>query len=160
MNNTTERKLLRPIPKNRTVESLENQYRVEKMLADRLRNSNKDERKAILATMYDELFEKVPDHSRLTRRVSESETIAYNQIKLSLIKRFLKKPATFVEIGSGDCQFAYVCAKLVSKVIAVEIVDQRPDWIKSPDNFRLCIYSGEEVDIDGESVDVVFSDNC
>jgi|694.fasta_scaffold00530_26 hypothetical protein len=61
------------------------------MLADRLRNSSKEERKNILATMYSELFERVPDHSRLTRRVSESETLAYNQSKFALIKRFLKK---------------------------------------------------------------------
>ena len=158
VSNKAEKKLLRPLPKNRSVESLENHYNVEKMLADRLRNSSKEERKNILATMYSELFEKVPDHSRLTRRVSESETLAYNQSKFSLIKRFLKKNSTFVEIGAGDCQFAYECAKFVSKVIAVEIIDQRPETVKSPDNFRLCIYSGEDVDIDSESVDLIFSD--
>jgi SAM-dependent methyltransferase len=151
-------KLLRPLPANRTFESLENQYQVEKGLADRLRESDKQERKKILATMYDELFEKVPDHSRLTRRKSESETREYNQSKLSLLKRFLSKSATVVEIGSGDCQFAYECAKLVWEIIAVEIVDQRPDGIVPPENFRLLIYSGEDIDLKDSTVDVVFSD--
>lgn len=158
MTNTKIVKLLRPLPANRTRESLENQFLVEKELADRLRKANSIERKAILSTMYDELFEKVPDHSRLSRRKSESETRDYNQSKMSLLRRFLTQDCTLLEFGSGDCQFAYECAKLVKQVVAVEIVDQRPEGIKSPDNFKLQIYDGDEVLLESDTIDVAFSD--
>lgn len=158
MTNKKNAKLLRPLPANRTRESLENQFLVEKELADRLRKADSTERKVILSTMYDELFEKVPDHSRLSRRKSESETRDYNESKMSLLRRFLTQDCTLLEFGSGDCQFAYECAKLVKQVVAVEIVDQRPKGIEAPDNFKLQIYDGDAILLEDESIDVAFSD--
>lgn len=158
MINRKNAKLLRPLPANRTRESLENQFLVEKELADRLRKADSTERKVILSTMYDELFEKVPDHSRLSRRKSESETREYNESKMSLLRRFLTQDCTLLEFGSGDCQFAYECAKLVKQVVAVEIVDQRPKGIEAPDNFNLQIYDGDAILLEDETIDVAFSD--
>jgi hypothetical protein len=53
---------------DRSYEQVLNHYLVEKAIADKLKEANREERKLIYETMYDELFEKVPDHPRLKRR--------------------------------------------------------------------------------------------
>lgn len=63
-------KLKHPPPPGRTEEQLRNHYLVEKSIAERLKRANREERKRIYREMYDELFRKVPDHPRLTRRSS------------------------------------------------------------------------------------------
>jgi|688.fasta_scaffold311808_1 ubiquinone/menaquinone biosynthesis C-methylase UbiE len=146
-------------PQNRTVESLENHYEVERQLADRLRASNREERRQILATMYDELFAKVPDHPRLTRRRGEELTRQYNQGKMSLISSFLRPDMVFLEFGAGDCEFAKAVASRVKKVYAVDIADQRNPDNPSPANMELVVYDGYNLDvIPDNSIDLVFSD--
>ncbi len=152
-------KFLRQPPPGRTAESIERQFIVEKGLADRLRNSKPEERKNILSTMYDELFAKVPEHSRLTRRSDPEKTRQYNRSKAGLLRRFLNPNIVFLEFGSGDCQFAEEIAKQAKEVIGVDISDQRDPAKPSPPNFRLVTYDGTNLDsIASDSVDLAFSD--
>ena len=46
-------KLLKPLPPNRSYDQIMNHYLVEKSIADRLKNSTREERKLILAMMCD-----------------------------------------------------------------------------------------------------------
>lgn len=109
--------------------------------------------------MYDELFAKVPEHSRLIRREDPAKTQQYNQSKLALLRRYLTPEKVFLEFGSGDCQFAYEVAKTAKESIGVEISDQRDPAVESPSNFRLVIYDGFNLDaVASESVDLAFSD--
>ena len=152
-------KPIRPLPSNRTLEQLQNHYFVERGIADRLRNADREERKHIYATMYDELFAKVPDHPRLTLRASEHGVKKANKSKMMLVGEFLKPSTTFVEFAPGDCRFAMEVAKHVKKVYAIDISDQRGDVQISPKNLELIIYDGYQLDgIPGNSADVVFSD--
>ena len=152
-------KPLRPLPPNRTLEQLQNHYVVEKGIADRLRNANREERKLIYATMYDELFAKVPDHPRLALRESEQGVKKANNSKMMLVGEFLHPSTVFVEFAPGDCRFAMEVAKQVRTVYAVDISDQRGDVHMSPKNLNLIIYDGYDLDqIPENSVDVVFSD--
>ncbi len=62
--------LRKSIPKTepRTLERIRAHYEIEKELASRLRNAGREERKYLYAALYDELFQRVPDHSLLTNK--------------------------------------------------------------------------------------------
>lgn len=91
----------KPIPPGRTLEQVRNQYLVEKEIADRLKSSNREERKIIYRTMYDELFARVPDHSRLKRRRSDQATRSINIDKFSLVERYLDDSIVFAGFAPG-----------------------------------------------------------
>lgn len=151
--------LRRPLPAGRTLEQLKNHYLVEKAIAQKLMRSTRDERKKIYATMYDELFARVPDHPRLSRRADSGATSTENGVKLDLVGRFLDKSKVFLEYAPGDCRFAIDVATRVKHAYGLDISDQRRPGEQTPDNFELVIYDGYQLDaIPDGSVDVIFSD--
>lgn len=154
-----ETKLLRRLPKNRTYDQVLNHYKVEKELADRLKRSTREERKKIYETMYEELFSKVPDHSRLQRRNDAKRTRQVNQIKIASVKSLLKPDIIFAEYGAGDCLFAYEVCKYVGYVYGIDISDQRRKSEDCPPNFQLILYDGYDLSVlKDKSVNVLFSD--
>jgi SAM-dependent methyltransferase len=149
----------KPIPPSRTIEQVYKHYLVEKEIAERLKAASREERKRIYATMYDELFAKVPDHPRLTRRTSEEMTRRVNADKLSLVEKFLRDTDVFLEFAPGDCRFSFSVARRVERVIAVDISDQRNPEDPVPENFELIIYDGYDLGaVKSDSIDIAFSD--
>ncbi len=149
----------KPIPPGRSLEQVRNQYLVEKEIAERLKASSREERKRIYASMYDELFARVPDHARLTRRTDEEKTRLVIADKLSIIRRFLRESIIFAEFAPGDCRFAFEIAKWAKRVIGIDISDQRNPDDPVPDNFELIIYDGYDLsEVQSDSIDMVFSD--
>lgn len=152
-------KLLRKLPSDRSYEQIKNHYLVEKGIATRIKLATPDKRKEIYATMYEELFEKVPDHPRLTRRNSKELTRIALATKLALLKGLLDKTKVFAEFAPGDCKFSIEMAKYYEHVYAIDISDQRDRSECSPANFKLIIYDGYHLhDIAEKSIDVMFSD--
>lgn len=152
-------KLLRPVPSNRTLESIRNHYDVEKSIADKLKKADKAERKQIYSTMYDELFTKVPDHPRLTRRNSDALTEKAYKIKTAILGNKFDKNKIFAEFAPGDCRFSQKMTKQFKHVYAIDISDQRGEEFSEPDNFDLIIYDGYNIEgIDDALLDVLFSD--
>ena len=150
---------LRPLPPGRSVEQLRNHYLVEKAIAQKLMQATRDERKKIYATMYDELFARVPDHPRLTRRADSGATSEQNHVKLQLVGRYLDPSRVFLEFAPGDCRFAIDVAGRVKHAYGLDISDQRRRGEQTPDNFELIVYDGYHLDaIPDHSVDVIFSD--
>ncbi len=143
---------------DRTYEQIKNHYEVEKTIAKRLKKSTKEERKIIYKTMYDELFECVPDHPRLKIRDSKDIGTLKNQNKLKLVENFIDKHSVFVEFGAGDCRFAMDICKRVRSVYGIDISDQREQLNVAPNNFELIIYDGYNLEMQENSVDVIFSD--
>ncbi|MEM7280626.1 MAG: class I SAM-dependent methyltransferase, partial [Pseudomonadota bacterium] len=143
---------------SRSREDLRRHYEVEKEIATRLKAANRAEREVIYRTMYDELFEKVPNHSRLNIRETEELTQRRNRRRMSLVGKFISKDSVFLEFAPGDCRFASEVCKQVAKVYGVDISDQAGVDHKRPDNFELIVYDGYNLDLPPESVDVVFSD--
>ena len=133
----------------RTLEALRHHYEVERELAQRLRHSTRAERAALYQTLYAELFARVPDHPRLTRRAV--------QARLALLQPFLGPHQTFLEIAPGDCSLAFAVCAHVREVIAVDISDQSAPAAQRPPNFRLVIYDGFHLDLPPASVDLAFS---
>lgn len=143
----------------RTHQQLENHYLVERAIAQRLKSASREERSVIYRTMYDELFAKVPDHPRLTRRSSEAQTRIANAEKMSLVRHLIGPSTVLLEFAPGDCHFAMLLAKHVRQVYAVDISDQRGISPAVAANFKYIIYDGYHLeDVPLETVDVIFSD--
>jgi SAM-dependent methyltransferase len=152
-------KLTKPLPPGRSFEQVTNHYLVEKSIAERLKKSTRAERKVLYASMYDELFRKVPDHPRLTQRQSAQLTASANVSKFSIVRKFLNESVIFAEFAPGDCRFAFEVATQVKSVYGIDISDQRNPTDIVPDNFKLIVYDGYYLDkIENNSIDIVFSD--
>ena len=141
----------------RSLERLRHHYEVERELAARLRKSDRTERTKLFATLYDELFERVPDHPRLTRRETEEESRRNIESQMRLLAPHLRPDAVLLEFAPGDCRLGFAAAGRCRKVIGVDISDQRADNDPGPENFDLVVYDGYHLDLPAESVDVAFS---
>ena len=132
-------------------------YEVERELAARLRNSTRAERPALFATLYDELFERIPDHPRLTRR--DAPEISRRKVlsQLRLLRPFLKPDTVFLEFAPGDCRLAAAVASQVRRAIGADISDQRTPGEASPPNLELIVYDGYELPVPDATADVIFS---
>jgi len=151
-------RLRKPLPPGRTSEQLRNHYEVERSIADKLKKADRDERKRIYETMYDDLFRMVPDHPRLTQRKSAKLSAVANRSKMNFVRRFIGPGKVFVEFAPGDCHFATEVSKRVRHVYGVDISDQRGEKHDAPRNFELIVYDGYHIDLPAETADVVFSD--
>ena len=133
------------------------QYLVEKELAARLRSSKREERTELFKTLYGELFERIPDHCRLTRRDTPEESRRAVASRLRLLRPALTPETVLLEIAPGDCRLAAAAASHVKTVIAVDISDQHDPSEQLPANLQLVIYDGYHLAVPDASVDVVFS---
>ena len=152
--------LKRSPPPDRTVEQLWNHFQIERAIANRIKASAPEARKAIYATMYDELFARVPDHPRLTRRRSQTLTDAANVSRLAMLAPWLKPDSVVAEFACGDARFSMESlAPRVRQVYGIDISDQRGEGVRSPTNFSMVTYDGFRLEgVPDGSVDVVFSD--
>jgi SAM-dependent methyltransferase len=153
-----ERVIARKRGETRSDERLAAHYRVERRLADRLRDAkDAGERRALFATMYDELFREVPDHPRLLSKGRSTDgrerDIGWD---LAQLRPYLEPGTTFLEIGAGDCALSARVARAAKHVYAVEICDQTRGEL--PANVELVISDGQSVPVPEASCDVAFSD--
>ncbi|WKN44357.1 methyltransferase domain-containing protein [Tunicatimonas pelagia] len=142
----------------RTKKQIRNHYEVERALADKLRKSNREERKALFRVMYDELFEKVPDHPRLTKRSDPEVTRKRNKNKIKMMRGLLNRQTVFAEFAPGDCEFCFYVANQVQRVYGMDISDQADPQRTRPQNFELIVYDGYELNMPPNTIDVLFSD--
>lgn len=143
----------------RSPERLRVHYEVERELANRLKAAaSREERSRIFATMYTELFARVPDHPRLTvQRDAAAEARQVARL-LGLLRPHLKPDLEYVEFGAGACALALAVCPFVRQVRAVEIADQIPATAVRPANFELVVYDGYQPGIEPGTVDFVFSE--
>jgi SAM-dependent methyltransferase len=141
----------------RSPERIRHHYEVERELAARLRASSREERTELFKTLYTELFERVPDHPRLTRRETREDSMIAIRKQLRLLEPFLNSKATLVEFAPGDCRLAHAAAAQCAKVIGIDISDQRSPGDHSPPNFDLIVYDGYQLDLREGVADIAFS---
>lgn len=143
---------------SRSPERLRHHYDVERELAAKMRTSNRKERTDLFKTLYTELFERVQDHPRLTRRETPEQSQSNVEKQFRLIAPHLQSEMTFLEIAPGDCRLALEASKHCSHVIGVDISDQSDPDESFPDNFKLIVYDGYQLDaVPDASVDIIFS---
>jgi ubiquinone/menaquinone biosynthesis C-methylase UbiE len=152
-------KLQIKIPKDdpRSIEQITEHYILEKQLADTLRHSRKESRSSLYTELYDELFQKIPHHPQMARKIDAVASWQEITRKMNLVKAYLQPDTVFLEIGPGDCQFAFEVAKSVKKVFAVDVSQEITKQTSPPQNFELIISDGCNVPIADQSVSVIYS---
>lgn len=141
----------------RTPERIRHHFEVERELALQMRQSTRKERTELFKTLYTQLFERVPDHPRLTRRETPESSRLKVESQLRLLRPFLRKDTVFVEFAPGDCRLASAVAKEVRSVVGVDISDQRSEGEQFPANLELIVYDGYNLPIPDARADVMFS---
>lgn len=142
----------------RPPERLRAHYDVERELADRVRNAGSwERRREVFATMYDELFTRVPDHPRIAQKRADTagreDRLRWN---LAQLGPYLRAGLTFLEVGAGDCALSARIAEQAQHVYAVDISDQHQGTL--PANVQVVITDGRRIDVPSQSVDLAFSD--
>ena len=137
-----------------TLEEIREFYEIEKELAAQLRLAPKHERKGLYTSLYDELFRRVPKHPQLQARASGGKA---RLVHLDLVRRFLDRESTFLEIGPGDCNLAFEVARQVRKVYGVDVSEEITKVSEHPDNFHLEISDGSSIPVPENSATLAFS---
>ncbi|WP_395747307.1 class I SAM-dependent methyltransferase [Prosthecobacter sp.] len=141
----------------RTPERLRHHFEVERELAQKMRQSTRTERTQLFKTLYSELFARVPDHPRLTRRDTPESSRRKVESQLRLLRPFLNRDTVFLEFAPGDCRLASTVAAEVRRAVGVDISDQRAAGDAVPENFELMVYDGYELALPDATADVIFS---
>lgn len=143
---------------SRSPERLRHHYDVERELAARMRTSNREERTELFKILYTELFERVPDHPRLTRRETPEQSRINVEKQFRLIAPHLQPEMTLLEIAPGDCRLSLEATRHCAHVIGADISDQRDPDESFPGNFEMIVYDGYQLDsLPDASVDIIFS---
>jgi SAM-dependent methyltransferase len=141
----------------RTPERLREHYEIEKALAARLRAGTSEERRRLYGELYDELYQRVPDHPQLTCKRSASEAEDDIRRQWRLLKRFVGEDTTYLEVGPGDCRLTFQVAKHARKAIGVDVSVEITSSDCRPPNFELVLSDGTSIPVPQGSVDVAYS---
>jgi SAM-dependent methyltransferase len=144
-------------PDVRTAERIRAHYEVERELADRLRNAPREERRGLYSRVYDELFERVPDHPQLTRKLSADDTKMQVELQMRFLRHFLRPGITFLEIGAGDCSLSAEVARIARHVYALDVSESISSLDERPTNLEIVISDGVSVPVAPGSVDCAYS---
>jgi len=139
------------------MEQLREHYEIEKKLASRLRNASRQERGYLYASLYDELYRRVPSHPQLTRKSSPQEKASAVSKEIKFVKPFLGKDSKFLEVGPGDCSLAIEIAKFAKEVYVVEVSNEISKGLVQPKNFHFIPSDGCSIKITKNSIDVAYS---
>jgi len=139
----------------RTFQQLREHYLIEKELANTLRHASKKDRKHLYASLYDELYQRVPNHPQLTMKAdSRSKKIEVTG-QMKLLSRYLTPSSSFLEVGSGDCSLSLEVAKFAKKVYAIDTSTEITASNDRPKNFELIISGG--IPLQKNSIDITYS---
>jgi SAM-dependent methyltransferase len=136
---------------------LRQHYEVEKELADRLRHATREQRRSLYGLVYDELYQRVPQHPQLTRKASPELSRAGLVPQLRLLRRYLRPETVVLEIGPGDCALSFALAEQVRQVYGLDVSETITQRVSLPSNFKLILSDGTSVPLPPESVDVAYS---
>jgi SAM-dependent methyltransferase len=147
-----------PLPptSTRSTAEVEQQYRVEVELAERLRSAPRTQRLGLYGAVYDELFQRVPSHSQLTRKVSDAERRSAIELRMSSLRRFLRPETVFLEIGAGDCSLTMEVAKLVRKCYALDVSREILSGVSDP-KIQTVLSDGCSVPVPEGSITLAYS---
>lgn len=140
-----------------TENQLREHYKIERKLADRLRNAPRNERLTLYTSLYEELYRLIPYHPQLTRKKSleQQQESVKNQMKI--LSKLLDDNKVFLEIGPGDCALAFHVANLVKEVYAVDVSKTITEASQIPNNFKLIISNGCSIPVPENSINIIYS---
>jgi SAM-dependent methyltransferase len=142
---------------NRTPAQIKEHYEIEKALAGKLRSANKQERRHLYSSLYNELYQRVPLHPQLTRKLSPADSQLAVAAQMRFLKSVLHQDMTFMEVGPGDCALSFEVTKYVSQVYAVDVSDEITKAVTVPANFKLILSDGSGIPLPANSVNIAYS---
>jgi GT2 family glycosyltransferase/SAM-dependent methyltransferase len=142
-----------PESHNALRKQLQEHYEIEKELATRLRESSREERNTLYASLYDEYNRRTAAGTALAQK-QPSETSP----QWRFLRRFLHRDTVFLEVGAGNCTISLAAARYVKKVFALEVSTEITRHVQGPPNFELVLFDGFDMPLPAESVNVAFSD--
>lgn len=138
--------------------ALEAHYRLERALADQLRNASKEERRTLYRSVYDQLQRESPLYKE--RRATDDRAAKKRGLErlLAFVTRFLPEKGTVLEIGPGDAALSYAIAPRVASVVAVDVSAEalQPNPAPPP-NFRFLLTDGFGLPVPDSSIDLALS---
>lgn len=138
----------------RSRERLKAHYDVERVLAQRLRDSSQPDRRTLYEAAYSELFSKLPDHPQ--HRTNPEKRALGTLSQVQFLRNFSTDASVLVEIGCGDAAVTKGIAPFVANAIGIDVTDALLGG-PTPPNFRFAKSDGTNLDLDDNSVDVVYS---
>jgi SAM-dependent methyltransferase len=78
---------------------------------------------------------------------------------MKVLRPFLNKNITFLEIGPGDCALSFELTRFVKQVYAVDVSDEITKASKIPENFQLNLSDGCSIPVPSNSVHVAYSNS-
>jgi SAM-dependent methyltransferase len=144
-------------PHQRSLELIQEAYRLEKELGTRLKNSTKDERKQLYILLYDNLFRQLTYNPILLEKTDPELAAWVVDRRMELLSKFLKPDTVFLEIGAGSCNLSLEIAKQVKEVVAVDVSFEVGQQFNPPDNFKFIVSDGLNIPVPDNSVTIAFS---
>lgn len=141
----------------RGIIALRRHYEIERELADRLRVAKPSERCKLYSVVYDELFQRVPDHPQNLRKQSPEDQERAAKSQLRTLDRLLTRDAVYLEIGPGDCYLAKKVAERVRYVYAADVSTVIASSPTNPENFTFVATNGIDISVPNDSVDIAYS---
>jgi len=135
---------------------LQEHYILETGLARRLKDATAAERATVYGEVYTALFQGLADHPQITK-TDESRLRHIDQL-IGLIRGFLSKDATVMEVGCGDARMSFRLADRVKQAIGVDVTNALVNFSAAPANFRFVKTDGIAIELPDQSVDFVYSD--
>ena len=146
-----------PASEHRTLQQIEVSYRIERELADRLRNSTRAERPALYLQVYDEWHRRLPQNPMLDRKADPALSRTRTLRIMRFLKRFITAETIFLEIGAGDCHLSRAVAAKAAGVCALEVSREIMAGASVPDNVQRLVYDGFRFPVQDESVALAYS---
>lgn len=138
----------------RTSEELKRHYDIERALAQKLRQANREKRLQLYPQVYDELYREVP----FLKTNPETIDQAHLRSTLRLLKPFLGQDKTFLEIGAGNLAVSREISSHVNQVYALDVSKEFATALGPiPANIQLIISDGLSVPVPPASVDIAYS---
>ncbi|MCB0190801.1 MAG: class I SAM-dependent methyltransferase [Anaerolineae bacterium] len=138
-------------------EPYEQQYALEKELAQRLLNSDRQARHNLYSQVYREYAQRLHPQRKLAQQQTPQAQQQAIDLQAQLLHPFLSPNATFLEIGSGNNALARYLAPHVGRIIAIDAFVENKNRLDLPANYQLIEVDTPPFDLPPESIDVAYS---
>jgi ubiquinone/menaquinone biosynthesis C-methylase UbiE len=149
------RKIMRR--ERRSLEQLKEAYEIEKELSQQLRSVDKEERRKLYKTVYDEWNNRVLHNQYLSPQIDSNSSAKAVAIQKKLLTKFLNPHITFLEVGPGDCSLAMEIARVVKKVYAADVSSKAAEKTKLSENIEFVGSDGCSIPLPSESIHMAYS---
>ncbi len=144
--------------KKRSKDHIREHYEIEKVLATKLKNASKPERRVLYSAVYDELFARVPDHPQVLERDNPDVERRNVLGQMRWLEPMLGPDMTFLEIGAGGGALSRRVANRVRQVYAVDVTFALRSRAAPEGNLKFVLSDGVSIPVPPKTIDLAFSD--